>query len=86
MAAIGNSFSGRRSFALLTRPRLNERAPAEEADCYMDISVSFKDDLDSCANIVGVVKFWHKILPDYSTLDILLIISARKGCRLPLTA
>ena len=32
MAAICNSFSGRRSFASLTRsPRLNERAPAEEA-------------------------------------------------------
>ena len=32
MAAICNSFSGRRSFALLTRsPRLNERAPVEEA-------------------------------------------------------
>ena len=31
MAAICNSFSGRRSFASLTRPQLNERAPAEEA-------------------------------------------------------
>ena len=32
MAAICNSFSGRRSFASLTRsPGLNERAPVEEA-------------------------------------------------------
>ena len=33
MAAICNSFSGRRSFASLTRsPGLNERAPVEKAD------------------------------------------------------
>ena len=31
MAAICNSFSGRSSFASLTRPQLNERTPAKEA-------------------------------------------------------
>ena len=36
MAAICNSFSGRRSFASLTRsPGLNERAPVEEAEMSM---------------------------------------------------
>ena len=56
MAAICNSFSGRRSFALLTRsPGLNERAPVEE----VGVGWYLRGKLEQCCSVMGLSKTLH---------------------------
>ena len=59
MAAICNSFSGRRSFASLSRAPLNERAPAEEAvlkiNCFSyTLVVGWRSCLTQCRTVTEV--------------------------------